>query len=159
MGKYSYTIAAVFEDLPMNSHLKINMLLPIQNVLKFHRYADENPWRWTNFRAYLKLNNFTTPAEVVSQLNDYVKNEKIAESLNYYKIEYDIKTLTSIHLSGGKDKYEANNNFENILLLLVIGIMILIVAWVNYFNISLVKLSGDKRKTATKNPVEALRYE
>jgi len=157
LGKRTYTVAAVFDDLPLNTHLKINMLFPIENLLKQEQYTVD-PWKWANFRTYVKLSPHTNAQSVTAQMDEIAASEKIAGRFNSYKIQYGIFPLASIHLSGISDRFETDSNPLNILLILFAGILVILVAWLNYFNLSLIRLSGDKGKMVVKKILGAEKY-
>ena len=157
LGKRTYTVAAVFDDLPLNTHLKVNMLFPITNLLKHEQYTVD-PWKWANFRTYVKLNSHTKPKSVTAQMDEIVKSENIASRFNSDKIQYGIFPLASIHLSGISDRFETNSNTLNILLILFAGILVIMVAWLNYLNLSQIRVSGDKGKIVVKKILGAEKY-
>ncbi|MFO7369371.1 MAG: ABC transporter permease [Bacteroidales bacterium] len=156
LGKKNYTVAAVFDDLPVNTHLKINMLFPVGNLLK-HRLYTENPWKWANFRTYVKTNPGIDPHQVKTQLDQHAEKQEIAKILDCYRIDYQLHLIKSIHLSGLKDKYESDTSSLNICLVLFAGILVMLIAWMNNFNLSLVRVMGDERKMKVKRVLGAKR--
>lgn len=156
LDKMKYTVTAVFDDLPVNTHLKINMLFPDGELLKRNLYT-ENPWKWANFRTYVRLNPGTDPQQVKTHLDQFAAKQKIAEIFDCYRIDYQLHPVKSIHLSGQKDKYESDTNYLNIFLVLFAGILVMLIAWLNNFNLSLVRLMGDERKMKVKRVLGAKR--
>ena len=53
----SYRVAGVFEDVPANSHLQFDFLLPVEDLLREGQYAEEpeDGWSWNNFATYVQL--------------------------------------------------------------------------------------------------------
>lgn len=154
-GKKHYYVTTVFEDLPLNTHLNVNMLLPMQNALKFPKYSEENPWKWANFRTYIKINKHVNPDNIVNQLHTYVEAQEIASGIRCKQVRYTPVPVSSIHLNGGTDNYKASSAPVSILLLIFIGIIVIAVAWINYFNLSLVKLAGNQTRTGIKKVLGA----
>jgi hypothetical protein len=56
----TYTVTGVFRDPPANSHLRFEMLLPMEDLLKGNDYAHEpeEGWSW-NFNLLMKIPSFT----------------------------------------------------------------------------------------------------
>ena len=134
----SFVITGVFRDFPGNSHLRIDIMLSWPNLLTHYGPDIEMSWGDTGFFTYLILNSSSSAAEFEEKLKSLVEND-FGEVLRHYKLTLDLKVqpLTDIHLdSAFMQELEANGNRANVTLLSIIAFFILVIAWVNYINIT-----------------------
>ena len=134
----SFVINGVFRDFPGNSHLRIDIMLSWPNLLTHYGPDIEMSWGDTGFFTYLILNSSSSAAEFEEKLKSLVEND-FGEVLRHYKLTLDLKVqpLTDIHLdSAFMQELEANGNRATVTLLSIIAFFILIIAWVNYINIT-----------------------
>ncbi len=75
----------------------------------------------------------------MSQFPDFLKNvAKVTEQESYTPY---LQKITDIHLYSDKDReIEANGNITGIYLFIVIAFVLLIVSWVNYYNLNRARL-------------------
>jgi len=134
----SFVITGVFRDFPGNSHIRIDIMLSWPNLLTHYGPDIEMSWGDTGFFTYLVLNPSASATEFEEKLKSLVEND-FGEVLRYYKLTLDLKVqpLTDIHLNSAfMQELEANGNRATVTLLSIIAFFILIIAWVNYINIT-----------------------
>ncbi len=131
-GKKPVTIQGVVKDVPPNSHLKFDMVISFTTILnKNYCYTCNN----TN--TYLLLHKGSDPEAVADEIGsiarDFLKSMKVELT---YPIEYHLQPITDIHLhSNYRFELEPNGNSKYLSILLIIAILILISAGLNYFNL------------------------
>lgn len=134
----SFVITGIFRDFPGNSHLRIDIMLSWPNLLTHYGPDIEMSWGDTGFYTYLILNSSSSAAEFEEKLKSLVESD-FGEVLRHYRLTLDLKVqpLTDIHLdSAFMQELEANGNRATVTLLSIIAFFILIIAWVNYINIT-----------------------
>lgn len=134
----SFVITGVFRDFPGNSHIRIDIMLSWPNLLTHYGPDIEMSWGDTGFFTYLVLNPSSSAAEFEEKLKSLVESD-FGEVLRHYKLTLDLKVqpLTDIHLNSAfMQELEANGNRTTVTLLSIIAFFILIIAWVNYINIT-----------------------
>ena len=144
-----YTITGIIEDLPANSHLKIDMLASMSTFPPDYR---SNNWLGGGFFTYIRIDPLADP----KQLNDKLENavaDYIAPDLQQflnmsvqdYKNSKDVYTfhfqpVTDIHMNAGiNDGLTVHGNARQIYILACIAVFILILACVNFTNLSTAK--------------------
>ena len=133
-----YEVAGIFKDVQSNSHLKFDILLSFKNLET--KYGPEilDSWGETGFFTYLRLK----PGYDLNQLKKKIANlveREAGELFRYYdlKAELPLQPLTDIHLNSSfMQEYETNGDANIVNILFFIAILILIIAWVNYINLS-----------------------
>ncbi|MGD0342660.1 MAG: FtsX-like permease family protein, partial [Bacteroidales bacterium] len=134
-GQGYLTIMAVIEDIPHQSHIQFDYLLS-------QKYAEENhfcgmEWGDPNFRTYVLLKNNTDP-ELAAQAITRVAKEKGMPHVKYGKLETLLRPLKDIYLD-----YKVNNrlgetgDYRYLYIFSTIAFLILILACINYVNLTL----------------------
>ena len=142
-GETNYKITGVMKDMPQNSHIHFNAII---SLVSFGRRLNENWWN-NNFKTYIVLNERAIPEELEAKFPDFIKKhigegkaewEEWLESGN--KWEYFLQPLASIHLNSDLNgEFEANGNINYIYIFISAAVLIIIVASVNFMNLSTAK--------------------
>jgi putative ABC transport system permease protein len=134
----SFVITGIFRDIPGNSHFDFDILLSWPNLITHYGPDIEYSWGDTGFYTYFILKPSADPEEFEEKLKSLVERD-FGEVLKTYKLTCDLKVqpLTDIHLkSHYMQELEVNGNNETVIFLNIIAFFILIIAWVNYINIT-----------------------
>ncbi len=135
-GRFSCTVTGVLKNLPTNSHQKIEALFSFTSFPE--NWGLDNTWVWPEYYTYLKLAPQTQLSALESQFEGFV-NKYIGEVMEQYGIieVMGLTPLADIHLhSQLHNEMEENSNTQTITFLSLIALLILIIAWVNYINLS-----------------------
>jgi putative ABC transport system permease protein len=131
-GKKPLTVQGVISDVPKNSHLKFDLVIPLSAVInKSYCFSCNN----TN--TYFLLRNGSDPVKIAAEITTLAKENFKSRDVNIdFPIEYHLQPITDIHLhSNSRFEYEANGNNMYLITLLVIAFLILISAGLNYFSL------------------------
>ncbi|MFY0591369.1 ABC transporter permease [Roseivirga sp.] len=153
----TFTIAGVFEDFPENSHLAFDMLLPMSNVLKDSQYqSDDAAWGWSNFELYVQLIHQTTEdiveGKIASLMEEYVGEEM--EQNGEERIP-SIQSIKELHLQSERTGQEGA--MTSIYFLILIASFILVIAWINFINLSTAKAAERSREVGVKKAMGAVK--
>ena len=142
----SYIITGVFKDYPPNSHLVIDYLISYVTFGKIRRLegdtqnSTETGWRWYDFYTYLKLKPGTDLKKFDARLSSFCDthiNSLGKNKGNHVTAELHVIPLTDIHLySNANQEAEVNGDGQIVSFLFLIGIFIIVIAWVNYINLA-----------------------
>lgn len=142
VGTKNYLISGVAEDSPGNSQIQFDFVISFKN-----RIDPANPEQYSsaNYVTYvlLKDNNDLQPLQ--SQLTNYMlgvdKNElKLTGSQH---LLFNLEPLIKVHLySNLADGFEPNGNILYIYIMIIVAIMILAIACINYVNLSVAQSAG-----------------
>lgn len=147
-----FTITGVFRDIPANTHIKFNILISWPTIVKYSGNRIETAWNADGFYTYVMLAEGTDVAAFEKKMNDFGKKQNEEHSLQYNQSEeYYLQPFSSIHLhSHLMWEAEVNGNAETVYFLIVIASIILIIAWVNYINLSTVKAVFRSKEIAVR---------
>lgn len=131
-GKKPVVVQGVVKDPPKNSHLKFDLVISLATVTnKSYCYTCNN----TN--TYFLLRKGINPVSVGNEITVLAKEYFVAQKVELtFPIEYRLQLVKDIHLhSNYRFEHEINGNIKYVSILLVIGLLILLSAGLNYFNL------------------------
>ncbi len=135
-----FIVAGVLETLPANSHLQFDVLFPMGFILDNWRlFKEDNGWERSDFVTYASLHEGADPAQVAPKLNRVVATyagKALAERREKWQI--GLQPITDIHLYSSFAVDPAHNpgSLLNIKAFALIAVFVLLMAWVNYINLS-----------------------
>jgi len=139
--KEDYKVTAVVADIPLNAHLKFDVLLSFITLVNKTSADAETGFNWDGFYTYLLLNPGVDVKAVESKITQVAEKLNDPENTNKQKtIDLKLQPLKDIHLySNFMMEAEVNGNGQSVSFLLLIAIFIIIIAWINYINLSTAK--------------------
>jgi len=153
-----YTVTAVLEDVPPNSHYWFNALVPSHNLFQNQQYKEDDGWKWNNFTTYVELNDHTNAAAVNAKLPGFAQHhfdERLSGSNT--KTVLGLQPLRDIHLSPGLLHDGDTTTYGMIYFFGLIATFILFIAWINYINLSTARAMERAREVGIKKAVGAQR--
>jgi putative ABC transport system permease protein len=154
-----YQVTAVIEDVPENSHLSFDFLLPTHKLLEGRQYKEDNGWGWQNFVTYVEFQPNANPKTVEEKAVAFIEKHRGEElRSNGAKEILKFQPLLDIHLNPGLElDSSATMSVSTIYFFIVISIFILAIAWVNYINLSTARAMERAREVGIKKAVGAFR--
>lgn len=159
--KTEYKVTGIFADMPENSHLKCDFLLSYENVIALYGPERQNAWGHTGYFTYLRMRPDVNIAEFQEKLAAIV-DEEFGEVLRAYNLtcQLPLQPLTDIHLTSHfMQEYEPNGNLESVNFLLIIAIFIIIIAWVNFINLTTARSLDRAKEVGLRKVVGARRQQ
>ncbi|MEI6347835.1 MAG: ABC transporter permease [Bacteroidota bacterium] len=160
-NRTEYKVNGVFEDIPLNSHLKFDFLLSYKNLMNKFGPQAEQEWGETGWFTYLLFKNNADPEAFQKKLTAFVDKE-ININLKQYNLRMDLKIqpLNDIHLNSHfMQEYEPNSDEETVNILFIIAIFIIVIAWVNYVNLSTARSLTRAKEVGLRKVVGATRIQ
>jgi len=134
-GQGFLTIKAIIEDIPSQSHIQFDYILSHKFAVSNHLCGLE--WGDPNFQTYIKLNEKTDIENVLSSITKVAMNNKLPH-IYYGENKFILEPLKDIYLD-----YEIENSIAEtgdkryVKVFGLVGILILILACINYINLSI----------------------
>ncbi len=153
------TVTGVMEDMPVNSHMHLDVLLSYETARKWEGWGLD--WCCNNDYVYVLLNPGADPAALAAKLSTFRhKQTGNTKELREIRETMEMQPLRDIHLHSQKTfEMEANGSAEAVYLLLVVGILVLGIAWVNYINLSTAKAAERAKEVGVRKAVGSGRRE
>lgn len=132
-NSFSITVTGIIKDPVPQSHFTYDMLISMSSL--WWGGKEPQTWVWNPFWTYILLKEDTDPAQLNDQLPGFVKKYFYdAEKENIFLY---LQPLTDIHLKSDLDyEIETNGNITYIRILGAIAAFLLIIAFINYVNLS-----------------------
>ena len=157
-----FEVTGVFKDLPSNSHVHFNLLCALAS---FPRMLADQGWTSNNYITYFLLKPGASAKELENKLKFYVletagvENYKQALAQGSYWVFF-LQPLTSIHLhSDLNGEFEPNGNIKYVYIFMVIGLFVLIIACINFMNLSTAKSMLRAREVGIRKTAGSTRGE
>lgn len=142
-GKNTFRVTGVVKEFPEHSHLRFNMLVPFENM--FDMESDETAallrqnlsinFIISHSYNYVLLRPGADPAAVNEQFGAFV--EKYAPPQLQMGQTFSLMPITDIHLGSTLlAEPSPTNSWTNLLIFIGVGIVTLVIACINYINLS-----------------------
>jgi putative ABC transport system permease protein len=151
----AYQVTGIFEDVPKNSHIKFDFLLCFENFDKSSGPDYMENWGHTGMFTYLILK----PGSSIPEFNNKIKaliDSEFGEALKYYNMvmELPLQPVRDIHLTSHyMQEFETNGDYNAVNFLFIIALFIIIIAWVNYINLSTARSLTRAREVGLRKTV------
>jgi putative ABC transport system permease protein len=155
-----YKVTGVFADVPENSHLKFNVLFSF-STLNQGMSVDHDDWIFPEFYTYVLLAPGADPKKVDEKLPAFINKHMgaLMKQLDY-GAQMHLQPVTDIHLRSNYSKEaEANGSEKEVGFLSLIGIFILVIAWINYINLSTAKSVERAKEVGLRKVIGAARIQ
>ncbi|MCK6617747.1 MAG: FtsX-like permease family protein [Cyclobacteriaceae bacterium] len=159
-GYIDVEVTGIFEDMPAKSHQAFDVLFSMESYRKrANPFVLEEPWRWDGYYNYVMLHRPEQLQSVKEKLPDLIER-KTGNWLREtdQKLEINFQPLRSIHLeSNFSDEFRPNGNKQTVYFLLIVGLMMLLIAWVNYVSLATVRSIDRAKEVGIRKVVGSLR--
>jgi len=149
--KYDLVISSVFADIPQNSTLRFEFVIP------FEIYAKENPWmqNWQSggTRTIVMLRSSATADHANHKLINLIKKNCADCSTTPFLFRYADSRLYSEFENGKK----AGGRIQQVILFSVVAILILLMACINFMNLSTARSANRSREVGVRKSIGAQR--
>jgi putative ABC transport system permease protein len=160
-GNTPYTITAVVKDIPQESDIKGEIFLSI-HTLESAANRDENDWAdpitlesgFTNI--YLLLNNGSDADVLAKQATTFMHsaNPKTTGS------DLVLQPFKYLHLAPDFSyPFQTFGSLPLVFMLMMVGLLILLIAWVNYINLSTVQAMKRAKESGVRKVLGATRWQ
>lgn len=132
-----YQITGVMKDFPAASHLQYGALMSYETLVTTWGDWVKTSWGGSDMWHYLKLKNGVNAADLEQKFpafsERYFQGDKVSGSVE----KFYLQPLSQTHLFSDYEYEIGNvNNGKAVWTMLIIAAFILIIAWVNYINLS-----------------------
>ena len=163
-----FKITGIVEDAPANSHFTFDLLGSLHTYTR--NSFQDNFWISHNYYTYILVDPNADIDELKGKLNLMMEKyvgpqleeilgismEEFEESGNTFG--YQLQALKDIHLNSDLQyEIEANGNKTLVYIFIIIGILIMIVAIINFMNLSTARSAGRAREVGIKKVVGSSR--
>ncbi|MEO1253571.1 MAG: ABC transporter permease [Bacteroidota bacterium] len=159
-----WEITGVYEDMPSNSHFNYGVMLSMES----REEAKQTFWMSFNFNTYLKLKEGSDPAELEAKFPGLIEKYIGPEIEQFMGVSLDefaeagndagfyLFPLTDIHLNSDKlGELGPNGDIKYVLIFTAIALFILILACINFMNLSTARSAGRAKEVGVRKAMGA----
>lgn len=154
-------VTGIMKDVPDHSHIKFDFIISYQTLNDGTNNESETSWGWYDFNTYVLLDKKTDPKAFQTKWDQWLKQNRGEEWEKYnFREEFLLQPLTDIHLYSNllqESEPEEQGNGEAVYFLLIIAGFILVIAWINYINLSTARAIQRANEVGVRKAVGALR--
>jgi putative ABC transport system permease protein len=155
LDRQPLVVRGVFKDIPENSHVHFNLLVLLPSQWG---YKNDDATSWY---TYVLLAPGANPARVAAKLPAFV-DKYLHKKLAAYNLgaAFFLQPLLDIHLhSTFAGEAETQGSARALYFLTILGVFILVIAWINYVNLSTAKSMERAREVGVRKVAGATRWQ
>ncbi len=162
-GRVEYLVTGIYEDLPAHSHMAVDAMLSFATYAKLigREESELTQWQWDGFLTYIRLNEHANVNDLAAKMPDYIQRRE-GEELKQYNagMVFHFMPITNIHLdSDFIGEFKPNGSRDTAYFLLVVAVLIIIIAWINYVNLSTAKSIERAREVGVRKVMGGFRWQ
>lgn len=144
-GEDDMLVTGVAKDVPEKSHFHFDFLIP------FKKKANLENWGMWNYYTYLLLNDSFSSNQIKHKFDLWAKDHGLEDDIRglYYQ------PMTQIHFVYNRSNLEPAFNGKYIKIFLAVAFVILILACINFMNLSTARSSQRAKEVGIKKTVGA----
>lgn len=154
-----YKVTGVIKDIPKQSHFHFDFFLSMESLPE----SKENSWVSNNFVTYIMLKRGASPHDLEAKFPALIRRyvgpqlqaimhlsmDALEKGGNYFK--FSLIPLKDIHLHSNRvAELGANGNIQYVYIFSAIAIFILLIACVNFMNLSTARSSNRAREVGVR---------
>ncbi|CAG5003528.1 hypothetical protein DYBT9275_03172 [Dyadobacter sp. CECT 9275] len=147
-----FVVRGVLKDNPANSSFQYDVLIPVASSMQNSAFrANSTNWRNFNFQVFMQLKPGTSLKPVADQINRlYQENRKdssiVASFIPLTDIHFDTSFQSDALIKG---------NVKTVTMMGIIGVLILVIASINFVNLTTALASKRSREVGLKKMLGA----
>jgi putative ABC transport system permease protein len=153
-GTVNLLVTGIFGDLSSQSHFDFDCLISFSTVNQIIPAGVQQNWVWNPNWTYFLLREGVDPKDLEKQFPNFVQKyypDHLKPQITHY-----LQPLTDIHLHSNLD-YEMypNNDAANIYIFSVVGILIILIACINFMNLATARSAKRAREVGMRKVLGA----
>lgn len=147
-----YTVAGVVADLPKNSSVQFDWIIPFKKLESQSEGRIEN-WGNNSFLTYVQLESSADPANVNKQLYDFAERKE-GNGLFYKNFLYPMERWR-LYNSFDRDGNEQEGRIKFVRLFSIIAWVVLLIACINFMNLATARSEKRAKEVGMRKVVGA----
>jgi len=151
-------ISGILADVPSNSHLQFDMLISFNTMVAMSDGSANTSWNWSDFYHYIRLTDDADPDLLAAKFPEFSKKYFKDGEVSGGDEQFSLQPLKEAHLYSDYE-YElgATSNGKIVWMMLVIAVFIVIIAWVNFVNLSTSRAADRAKEVGVRKSLGALK--
>lgn len=136
-GKDRAYVTGVFQDIPYNSHFRVDLFVSMSTLLKVWNPRMETNWKSRRTSTYLVLYPGVNPNDLNAKITQLLQTRIDDTGIEYVTA---LEPLRTVYLHGkprgSRSGSIVTGNITNVYVCSVVGVLVLFIACLNYINLS-----------------------
>ncbi|MFL9483837.1 ABC transporter permease [Chitinophagaceae bacterium LWZ2-11] len=158
-NKNDLKVTGILKDLPANSTLQFNFLVPFsfyEATNNFPKIARHRNFEWNGFLTYVKLKPGVSFAQVAAKIKDIEKVDK--DNIMSRATDVVLQPVQNWHLYGKYENGKEVGGFvEYVRMFSIIGILVLLIACINFVNLTTARSEKRAKEVGVRKAIGSLR--
>jgi putative ABC transport system permease protein len=155
------TVTGVLANIPGNSSLQFDFLLPMSSIRQQERTLRDQVWDEFDYYSYIQLDKsfVPTPANLTAFDNAMTKLFGKHIPRTVFKIDCYLQPLTAVHLHSDDLQVDlpGHGNVQYVNIFFIVAIVILLVACINFMNLATARSARRAKEVGLRKVVGAVR--
>lgn len=150
-NRIDMTLTGVFEDIPANSTLQFEFVLPVEEFNRRNEWVDT--WTSNGLRLFVRLQKDSDPVAVSAKIEGLIR-----ENNDQWRTELFLQSITDMYLrSDYEDGVLAGGRIEYVRIFLLVALFIILIASINFMNLATARSAQRAREIGVRKSVGATR--
>jgi putative ABC transport system permease protein len=163
-NKYEFTVKGIYKDMPENSHFTADILIPISESTGNYGMLVESgitdpdqAWGSSMYQTYFLLKENANIDDVEKKYQPLLKRHHREVNSNLQPSKYFSQPLGDIHLKSDIYSRPGKRSLDQIYLYLTMALIILLIASINYVNLTSARFSQRVKEVSIRKIIGAER--
>ena len=152
------TVTGVFADVPGNSHLQFDFLMPMSAIANIDFDLKTNTWGNFNYYSYLLLDKTITPRSPAIKKLEKQIDVLFSKHQPGFQVSFQLQPLVAIHLNSTLQvDLPGHGEVQYVNIFLIVALFILVVACINFMNLATARSARRAREVGIRKVAGAKR--
>lgn len=156
-------VTGVVKEGDQHSHLKFDVLFSYKTLYTRGEWAPgryNESWQRKDMYTYIRVQPGTDAVGLQKKFDDIIEKYNPALAERNQKDVLGLQPIKSIHLTSNlSEEAEPNGDAKIVNFLALIGIFVLLIAWINYINLSTAKAMERAREVGVRKVMGAFKFQ
>ena len=153
-GQADFSVTGVFRDLPDNTHMAFEMVMPIEIIPMVLGENELESWGSNNYYTYLRLPPGYDADELEAKFVDFIIKYRGEDAPDGTAI--NLQPLTDIHLTSNRDaEWRTNGSLAVVYTFSAVALVVLLIACVNFMNLTTARSTQRAKEVGIRKVVGA----
>jgi putative ABC transport system permease protein len=149
-------ITGIFKDLPPNTHLRAQYFVSMKTWIEMGAISQDGNWMWNGWWNYIKLKDGSSPEVTTAKINSFIQSYMGFLAEDRRSARFSLQPLKTLHfIQGMEGEMGAITNYSSLINLIVIAVITLFIAWINYVNLSVAHAQSRSIQIRTRKLIGA----
>lgn len=160
-----FVVSSVFETLPQNSHMQFDIVIPFDAYFKANGTEEQtipDQWGGAYFHTYARLKSNASVSDIERELPAFI-DRSMPQSLRdllstapHEFFQFKLVPIREVHFSGASlAAMKPTSNRTTVLAVATVGVLILLIASINFANLTTARSTLRAREVALRKVVGA----